>query len=362
MSLALVSFLSGCASSKKVSTPTAVSPPVISNPVVLVCDIDSLTDDPDTIGLSLAVSSLFRRDMFCVKELSIVPSEDVHVSLKPFFLKEEGLKRLGRSHGADVVVVGFLEKPPDTSTVQLAAYDVTNHRFLFKTTVSGKSSAIFNLEKQLVEQLCAALNVQIDKDEHKRIYAQMPSSYSAFINYGKGLVYENKEKFTEALIAFQKATTNKESVALVFAAEAQTYEHLNAPLKAMHCYQKAVEHDPSLAEVWYRLNLYAVQFRKDDRKALEYCRNALEVAPRFGKARLSLGTRLHDLGHLSEAIAETRVAAEILRTDPIPFYNLGLYYLEAGDRESARTSFERSLQLDQDFERAKTELQKLRPK
>jgi len=293
-----------------------------------------------------------------VRQLSILPEEDSAVSGKPFFVGTRGIKRIGSALGADIVTVGLLKMQVDTVSVELLAYDVSAERLLFNSVVEGKRTAFYKLEKQLVEQFLEKMAIELQDEERARIYSHRPKDFSALLTYGLGLLNEKKGKDADALMAYQKALMDDEKMVLPYAAQARSFMRLSAPEKAMESYEKAVTKDPFFAEAWYRLNLYAAQ-RKDDEKALDCCLKALEVAPRFGKAKLSFGTRLHDLGRLQEAIEETKSAATILKVDPLPSYNLGLYYLEAGDAQAARGWFEQALRRAPDFELARAELVKL---
>jgi tetratricopeptide (TPR) repeat protein len=328
-----------------------------------VCDIDCITTDTEIAGLSLALSPLIRRDLFCFKQLSVIPGEDTNVQGKPFFIGKKGLTKIGMAHGADVVIVGQLKAQGESLTVELLAYDMKTDLVVLKTSAGVEQrSSVYQLERQLVEQIISALGVQPQSDELKRLRAFHPKNYTAIVAYGFGLINEKREKYSDSLMDYENATAADEHFALAYAAEARAFNHIGAPRKAMQFYEKAVAEDEFYAEAWYRLNLYASQFAHDDNKALECCKKALEIAPRFGKARLSLGTRLHDLGHLSSAIEETKLAAAVLSKDPVPLYNLGLYYLEAGDRKAAQQWFEQALRLDPDFDRASAELKKLSSK
>ncbi len=358
----LALLLHGCASSElslsKGGESTAPAL-VVPEPVVLVCDIDTVTNDSETAGLSLALSALFRRDLFCVRELSIIPGDDMHISAMPYFLGKGGLKRLADAHGADIVVVSLLKAKPDTISIDLSAYYPAGEYQLVKTTVSGKRSAALHLEKQLVAKLLNGLGVEPQEDERQRIEFSETRSLTAFVDFGLGLLNERKGKSAEALISYEKAADDEKKAALFYMAEARSYRALNATEKTMICYEQAVKADEYFAEAWYRLNLYAAQYSGDNKKALECCQKALEIAPRFGKARLSLGTRLHDAGELENAIAETEKAAVLLRNDPLPLYNLGIYNLEAGERGTALSYFQKALTLDPKFSPARDELNKL---
>lgn len=351
-----------CASTRSVSAtsrPDAALSFAGREPTVLVCPIDCVTSEEDFSNLALTLAPLIRRDLFCVQQISVIPTADTYIPVKAFFLTANGLRRLGAAHGADVVVVGLLRGNADNVSIELGVFDVKTDYFVLRTKAEGKKSEIFKLQRQLVYQFIDSLEISPSKEEHKRIKSSSPKKLKAAKEYGQGLRNEQKEKYAEALIAYDNAVTADRQLAAPYAAEARIYNKYNAPLRAMESYENAVARDNFFAEAWYQLSLYAAQYAQNDVLALECCKKAVEIAPRFGKARLSLGTRLHDLGHLSQAIEETKAAASLLPTHPLPRYNLGLYYLEAGERDEARTWFERALELDPDYERARIELQKL---
>lgn len=359
---ASVAFLQSCASSKTAATGKTAKPETgfaLREPTVLICNVDAVTNDVEMVGLSLTLAPFIRRDLFCIRQLSVVPGEDTHVPSKVFFVGKKSLQKIGAAHGADIVIVGLLTAEDEKLTVQLRAYDLVGDYVVLNTTEKGKLSSFFKLERRLVDDIVKALDIELQPEDERKIQLFQPGNHQEAVHYGLGLLNEERGKYPDALIAYDNALLVDENLALAYAGEGRVYQHLNAPMKAMSSYEKAVAKDDSFAEAWYRLNLFNVQYGQNDAKALECCKKALEIAPRFGKARLSLGTRLHDLGRLDEAIEETKRAAAILRVDPVPSYNLGLYYIEAGDRQQARAWFERALRLDPRFDLARTELQKL---
>jgi Tfp pilus assembly protein PilF len=359
-------MMQGCASPK--ASPVAASTPeehfalAGREPIVLVCPIDSVTSNEETTNLSLIIAPLIRRDLFCVQQLSVIPSEDTYVPTKPYFLGENGLKQVGAANGADMVAVGMLSEKSGKVSIDFTVYDLKMNYFLLKTKVEGKKTQIFKLERKLVYKFIEALGIKLSKEESNRLASSSPKKFEAASEYGRGLNCERSNRYPEALVALRNALVADKFLALPYASEAKIYKEYNAPLKAMESYENAVSRDKFFVEAGYQLNLYAAQYNKDDKAALEYCRQTLAIAPRFGKAQLSLGTRLHDLGHLNEAIEETKKAIPLLRVDPLPRYNLGLYYLEAGQRDEARKWFERALEIDPQFQLAATQLEKLKGK
>lgn len=352
----------GCASSAKVSVSAQqeASPAVsIREPIVLVCRIDTVTADEEISSLSFALAPLVRRDLFCVQTISVVPTTDTNVPMKASFLTQNGLRKLARAHGADIVTVGMLRGDSKKVEIELEAYDVDSDSLFHKAKIEGKTSRIFELQRKLVYEFIDALGITMTEEERDRLESSRPRKSEAAVEYGRGLKKEWNEEFTEALIALSNAYRSDTSFAAPHFAEARVFDKYNAPSRAMKSFGKAVAIDKYYAEAWYQLNVFAAGHKNRDDVAMGYCLEALNIAPRFGKARLSLGTRLYALGDLSGAIEQTKTAAELLRADPLSRYNLGFYYLHSAQPEEARKWFERSLKIDPGFERARAELLKL---
>ena len=328
-------------------------------PILLVCPVNSVASGDEIASLSRTLAPLIRRDLFCVKRLSVIATEDTSAPGKSFFLTEEGLVKLSRNYGADMVTIGFVRGDSDNISIQFQVYDLQNRYFLLNTMVEGKPSKIFDLQRQLVRQLIDALGISLTKEETDRMRFCRPKKLEAAKEYGRGLKNEQNKMYTEALIAYQNALSADKSIAVPHAAEARIFDSFNAPLRAIESYENAVVRDESYAEAWYQLNLYAAHYKKRDDLAAEYCRKALEIAPRFGKARMSLGARLYALGDPTGAIEETKKALSLLQTDPQPRYNLGIYYLAENRPNEARIWFEHALRVDPAYKLAHVELQKL---
>jgi len=318
-----------------------------------------MSSEKETDSLNLILAPLIRRDLFCVKQLSVIPTEDTSTSGETFFLSENGLAKLGLRHGADMVIIGLLRGDSENISIEFQAYDIKARSFLLKTQVEGKPSKIFQLQRQLVYQLIESLGISLTKEEDQSIRSSRPKKAQAATEYGRGLKNEKNKIYTEALIAYQNALTEDKELAAPYAGEARMFSHFNAPLRALESYENAVGRDEFFAEAWYQLNLFTAYYKEQNDMAAEYCRKALEIAPRFGKARMSLGTRLFALGEVNQAIEETEKAVALLPADPQPRYNLGIYYLERNQPEEARTWFEQALKVDPGYERARIELRNL---
>jgi tetratricopeptide (TPR) repeat protein len=326
---------------------------------VLINPIDTLITEEETSQISLALAPLIRRDLFCVKDISVVPTADTSTHTKTYFLKRSGLVKQALAHGADIVTVGILRQDDSKITIEFTAYDILYNKTILKTTLEDKTSRALRMEREIVYQLVEALGITLSEEERERITSNTPKDIDAVIAYGRGLKEMQREKYAEALIALEEAGEMDESLAIADMARAKVFEKFNAPEKATKTLEQAVATDKYYAEAWYLLNIYMVMYQKKNDLAMDYCYQALEVAPRFGKAHLSLGARFYANGDLKGAIEETKIAAELLPVDSIPRYSLGVFYRDLGDYAEARKWFEEALLRNPGFERARVELKNL---
>ena len=330
-------------------------------PVVLVSPIDTLVTEEDISHLSKALAPLIRRDLFCVQDINVVPTADTSVRMKTYFLKKSGLRKQALSHGADIITVGVLREneSESTITIEFTVYDVKNDKTLLRTKIEDKMSRAFRMEKELVNQLIEALGIIPSTVEQERIASNAPKKVQAAIAYGRGLKEMQRERYAEALIALEEAGDFDDSFAVATVAKAKVFEMFNAPAKATKTLEEAVAVDKYYAEAWYLLNIHMVTYQKKNELAMDYCYQALEVAPRFGKARLSLGARLYGIGDIEGAIEQTKMAAELLPVDAMPRYSLGIFYRDSGKPDEARMWFKEALRRNPGFERARVELMNL---
>jgi tetratricopeptide (TPR) repeat protein len=98
--------------------------------------------------------------------------------------------------------------------------------------------------------------------------------------------------------------------------------------------------EPERAEAWYLLSVLAMA-KKDDARALETLRRALELAPDHPVYHSNLGLILRRLGQNEEALAAL-LRAVALKPDLVEAsHNLGLVLLNRGELDAAITCFER---------------------
>ncbi len=117
--------------------------------------------------------------------------------------------------------------------------------------------------------------------------------------------------------------------------------------EAVGHFQRALDLDPSYADVW--ANLGAAYARSGDpRRAVIFCRQAVALDPGFALAYNNLGAALADLGRYEEAVPFYEKAIALDFREAGVFHNLGAAYARIGRRQDAVEAMRAALRIDPD--------------
>ncbi len=181
-------------------------------------------------------------------------------------------------------------------------------------------------------------------------YKNNPENYTILLNYGVLLVKTgNLEKGIEFL---QKAIGKIET-------DPDAWIHLGLACtikreyeKALECYERAFTLDSTNA--WIHDSMGFLHFSiyqktgkaEDNAAALENFQKAIELDPRLASAYNGLGGAYKAAGQLDKAISAWEKSLEIDKDYGFPLYNLGITYLQKGDKKRALKYLERYLFLN----------------
>ncbi len=166
--------------------------------------------------------------------------------------------------------------------------------------------------------------------------------------------YPNFMVLREELAKMYQALTGKQ-IALAVGGEAlETWEwynkgvslhHLKHPEEALVCYDRALDINPTDADVWVNKGV-ALSDLGHYEEALACYARVLDVDPRFAPAWSSKGVALDKLGHCKEALACYDQALAIDPKPAKPWYNKGVALAELGHYEEALACYDRALDIN----------------
>lgn len=116
--------------------------------------------------------------------------------------------------------------------------------------------------------------------------------------------------------------------------------------EAQASYLKAIELAPSLPQAYNGLAWGTVANRGDAKKAVEWARQAVSLAPNASPFHDTLGWAERAAGNLAGAQASLRKAIELEPNVAIYHYHLGVVLGEAKQNAEARTALKRAIELD----------------
>jgi tetratricopeptide (TPR) repeat protein len=115
--------------------------------------------------------------------------------------------------------------------------------------------------------------------------------------------------------------------------------------KAVVCYKKSIETDPTHAEAYYNLgNIYAQN--KQFRIARDLYRRAMKIDPKATRAYNNLGNIYFETGRLDSALKYYGIAIDLDPAYETPLYHSGLIYHELGEFSKAESLWQRLLKIN----------------
>ena len=198
-------------------------------------------------------------------------------------------------------------------------------------------------------------------------------------------------KHNRSLISIDRILKLDPLNAEAFYLTGRVFEDQGETDKAIRSYQKAVEYEPDLAEVWVKLGFMLE--KKKDPKAIQYFDNAILVDSLNVSGHFARASYLHNNDQLQKAVKAYQNIHRISPQYADAYYNCGLAYLELdsvklasdqfglavkmkpthimayyyrgivaemkGDIPGAKKDFQHALNLNPGFERAQLALDKL---
>jgi tetratricopeptide (TPR) repeat protein len=125
------------------------------------------------------------------------------------------------------------------------------------------------------------------------------------------------------------------------------YANLKQPEKAIHDYSKVIERDPKNASAlanlaWLLATCPEAKFR-DVKKAVEFAKKAVEMAPKEGTHRKTLGAAQYRAGDWKESIAALEKSMELRNGgDSFEWFFLAMAHWQLGTKDDARKWYDRA--------------------
>ena len=128
--------------------------------------------------------------------------------------------------------------------------------------------------------------------------------------------------------------------------------------KALAIYSEANIKAPKNPETLFKMGYTLAQQERDD-EALEYYKDALSLAPNDIAIHQALASLYRKMGEYAIAQMHLNKSLELDDKNPITYYNYGNLLVDMKDKDAAKEMYKNALRLDENFQEAKAELEKL---
>jgi Flp pilus assembly protein TadD len=253
----------------------------------------------------------------------------------PFYLAHAAFTKVKVLMAGKEGVTGLLVKP----------YSLQNVRDKLREKVDVSKTRVVVETRHTVEEGLAYL----ERHEHEKalaIFEKLVSEgESAEIYYNIGYIKTAQGKYSEALVAFQKATELDRLFAKAYEAMGRIYHKLGRSKDAERFLQKAADIHLS---------------KENTTDAEEILNEILQIRPDTINVYNSLGVLHRKKGNFREALNSYQKALKIHPNQPQIHYNMGRLWLEMKDAGQAEAQFEKALALDPKFSEAREVLDAIR--
>ena len=149
----------------------------------------------------------------------------------------------------------------------------------------------------------------------------------------------------DAIHCFNRAIELNPSDAKVWSNKGAALEEMNRSGEALECYERSVGLDPTNAKSWNCMGVCLFLMGRHE-QALRCCDRAVQLDPGDGRAWFNRGTNLWKTGRTSEAVDCFRQALLLIPREPKVWKHMGSALMALDQFEEATHSFTQALAID----------------
>jgi serine/threonine protein kinase/Tfp pilus assembly protein PilF len=173
-----------------------------------------------------------------------------------------------------------------------------------------------------------------------------------------GVAFKKTQRYDEACVCYDNAIRLAPQSSQYLKDKGQLMNDLAQFEDAIGLFKRATEVSPKDYEAWHELALTSNRLGRPD-DAVRFYKKALEVNYSFAYSLDNLGSLLCQLGQMDEGIRYLSEAIKVDAQNPKTWNNLGIAYVHSHEHQKAKACFEKAIQLDPDYQKAKINLQAL---
>ena len=330
------------------SEPAAVQP--VPRKSIAVLPFADLSPTRDQEYFSDGMAEELLNALAKVKDLKVAG----RTSSFSFKGKDKDLRAIGSTLAVANVLEGSVRKQGDKVRITAQLIQVEDGYQLWSETYDGDLSDVFEVQERIARAIAQELELILQGEQKDRLVPEATTSTQAYSNYLRATAVFNRRegpRFAEAMSTLREAISldpefaraHSRLAALHALATSYTATDFEKSLADGEREARiAIELDPALAEPHAVLGLM-YGYRRDFAEGLAALERAIDLDPQDVSTNFWMGTNLVSQGYVAKGLASLD---RVLAIDPLLPNALawrGVHYLDAGDRETARSMLEASV-------------------
>ena len=307
--------------------------------------------------LGLGISDAITTRLNQISQIVVRPTSAVH----KYADGEHDPLQAGRDLKVEAVLSGRVAKSGERIRVTVQLVDVIENSILWADKLDHSFTDVFTYEDFISERVARALNLELTRDQFRRLTKRPTENSTAYWSYLKGRYHWKKRApadFKKAMDYFQSAVEADPDYGLAHAGLADCYSLLNyyglmppkvGMAKAKEAALKALAADDALSEAHASLALVQFWFDWDWTAAERSFKRAIELDPTYATAQQWYCWFLVAMARYEESIAAGTRALELDPLTPASNMALGKSYFFSRRFDESIRHCQHTLELDPNF-------------
>ncbi len=188
-----------------------VSTVIASSKTIAVSYFDNTSNIEEYMPLSKGLSDMLITDLSNIESVRIVEREKLESLLKEIelgaskFMDPATAQKLGKGLGADHMLTGSFLIMGESMRIDARIVNVGTGEISMAEEMTGEKDTFFELEKQLVEKLITALDLDVTRSEKRKLNKVQTESFESFSSYSSGIDLFDRGEYDQAMGFLEKA-------------------------------------------------------------------------------------------------------------------------------------------------------------
>jgi serine/threonine protein kinase/tetratricopeptide (TPR) repeat protein len=299
------------------ANPATNASKITSVVILPFATVGAQTDDEQYLGVGTA--DLVSGKLSQISKINLRTSSAV----RRYLNSTKSAAEIGQELAVDYVVSGTIERVENDVIAKLEMTETLGGRKVWSETFEQTTDNLLALQDSISERVANSLSIQLTADDKENFAKHFTENSEAQRLYLTGRYHFGKRTvpgLQQAITLFEQAIKADPNFALAYSGLADCYSLLNwyqepppedAWANAQKAAEKAISLDDSLAEAHLSLAFVNFHFKRDNKKAEDEFRRAINLKPNYATAQQWYAFFLSAQERHNEAISVMRRAQEL---------------------------------------------------